>query len=137
MSEDQENEEPSSQDEAIQKSAIQVYINYEQLTAILNELRARIQLTISSQYGSHKAAAIPYAKAFNSILQKTRVAFEFDEQFLNSIKDIEEVEEKEDASIMEHVLSWGSKLRATLRAFIHLYMQPEHKKQIGFVLSED
>ncbi len=119
-----------------QEQATRVYISYVQLSDLLVELQKRLEMGLNQKQGHYWAASASYARSFNAILKTTREAFKIAPIFVDSIADLQEIEEALSPDILENVLSHGSKLRGTLRAFVNMYMSGEEKKRIGFVVTE-
>ena len=118
------------------QEATRIYIAYVQLQDLLSELSKRLEYGVQQQNGRYWGGSASYAKNFNAILKLTREAFKIDEHFLTSIKDIEEVEETLGPTVLEDVLSRGSRLRGTLKAFVSVYMGSEKKAAIGFHVNQ-
>lgn len=108
-------------------AAQQVYISYMQLSDLLAELNRRL-----NQGGFYWSASATWARSFNAILRSAKEAFQIAPTFQASIEDLTEVEEGLSKTVMEQVLSQGSKLRGTFQAFVAMYMAPGEKTRIGF-----
>ena len=116
----------------IEQTVKRIYICYVQLNDMLAELTKRLEVGVKQTRGVWWEASASYAKSFNAILAIAKEAFKIDDQFAESIQDLENVEEGLGESVMERVISHGSKLRGTLQAFVSLHMSAQEKEKIGF-----